>query len=69
MRHSRSSANSEFSPASRRAKDRTLADKSHHADKKSFRRAVAMEQVNPVVIGVTGLPVEIKFRICWFVGL
>ena len=28
---------------SRRAKERMLADKSHHADKKSFRRAVAME--------------------------
>jgi protein subunit release factor B len=28
---------------SRRAKDRMLADKSHHAGKKSFRRAVAME--------------------------
>ena len=28
---------------SRRAKDRMLADKSHHADKKASRRSVAME--------------------------
>ncbi len=28
---------------SRRAKDRMLADKSHHADKKTFRRPVSME--------------------------
>ena len=28
---------------SKRAKERMLADKAHHADKKAFRRAVAME--------------------------
>jgi hypothetical protein len=28
---------------SRRAKDRLLADKSHHAEKKAFRRPVALD--------------------------